>query len=196
MNTLISILILTLGFYAVAQDVKSDGPSMGESITLHLECEQANTSCISLMNSEGKAFLIEKTPALILDPQSISELTPNQGSYGVPSLGVTMVPEKAQAFRELTEKSLGKRLALVFNQKVLTAPVVQSRIDDGRVQITMGASLSKEIFWKDVPWMKERIVTERTAQTWDANRNLWLYALLGIGILAGATWYAFRAPKT
>jgi preprotein translocase subunit SecD len=43
-------------------------------------------------------------------------------------------------FGEMTGKAVGKRMAIILDDKVTSAPVIQSKIDGGRSSITMGGS--------------------------------------------------------
>jgi preprotein translocase subunit SecD len=47
-------------------------------------------------------------------------------------------------FSDATEAAIGRKLAIVLDGRVVSAPVVQSRIPGGRIQITMGGSDLKE----------------------------------------------------
>ena len=52
------------------------------------------------------------------------------GEYGLPEVGFHLTKEGAKAFGRLTGANIGKRLAIVLDGKVQSAPVVQSRITD------------------------------------------------------------------
>jgi preprotein translocase subunit SecD len=52
------------------------------------------------------------------------------------SLGFTR--EAAQRFADLTGRSVGRKLAILLDGKIESAPVIESRIEGGRARITMG----------------------------------------------------------
>ncbi len=55
-----------------------------------------------------------------------------------PNVGFTLSPKGATTFDRLTNENLHKRLAIVLDSIVHSAPVIQSRIPGGRGQITLG----------------------------------------------------------
>ena len=56
-----------------------------------------------------------------------------------PYVGLEFKPQGAKVFEEITGANIGKRLAIVLDGNVYSAPVVQSRIAGGSAQITLGA---------------------------------------------------------
>ncbi len=56
-----------------------------------------------------------------------------------PYVALEFKPNGAKLFEELTGANIGKRLAIVLDGNVYSAPVVQSRIAGGSAQITLGA---------------------------------------------------------
>jgi len=59
------------------------------------------------------------------------------------SILITLTGEGAKKFAELTKSSIGKRVAIVADNQVLSAPVVQQEISGDSIQIT--GNLSKEV---------------------------------------------------
>lgn len=55
-----------------------------------------------------------------------------------PYVGLEFKPQGAKIFEEITGSHIGKRLAIVLDGNVYSAPVVQSRIAGGSAQITLG----------------------------------------------------------
>ena len=55
-----------------------------------------------------------------------------------PNVGFSLNPRGAVAFDKLTAESIGRRMAIVLDGIVHSAPVIQSRIGGGRGQITLG----------------------------------------------------------
>lgn len=54
-----------------------------------------------------------------------------------PEVGVVLTAEAARTFVSLTESHVGWRLGIVMDGEVLGAPIIQSRIESGRLRITM-----------------------------------------------------------
>ncbi|AKU89885.1 Protein-export membrane protein SecD [Vulgatibacter incomptus] len=59
---------------------------------------------------------------------------------GKPYVSLSFDPEGARAFEQLTGANIGKRLAIVLDGNVDSAPVVQSKIAGGSAQITLGGN--------------------------------------------------------
>ncbi len=59
-----------------------------------------------------------------------------RGNRGEPEIAFTMQPEAAAAFAKVTADNIGRRLAIVLDGKLYSAPVIQSPITGGRGQIT------------------------------------------------------------
>jgi preprotein translocase subunit SecD len=60
------------------------------------------------------------------------------GESGEPYVSVTFNTVGARVFSELTEQNVGKRLAIVLDGNVHSAPVIRERIPSGQAQITGG----------------------------------------------------------
>jgi len=60
------------------------------------------------------------------------------GESGEPYVSVTFNTVGARVFSDLTEQSVGKRLAIVLDGNVHSAPVIRERIPSGQAQITGG----------------------------------------------------------
>ncbi|HKI05907.1 MAG TPA: protein translocase subunit SecD [Thermoanaerobaculia bacterium] len=69
--------------------------------------------------------------------RDLSNATPSRGDVGQPIVSFTLKPAGAAAFGELTGQNVGSGLAIVLDGRVMTAPVVRSRISD-RGQIEGG----------------------------------------------------------
>ncbi|MBE0544149.1 MAG: hypothetical protein IH623_22650 [Verrucomicrobia bacterium] len=55
---------------------------------------------------------------------------------GMPQIDFVLTPAGAAAFARVTRDNVGRRLAMVLDGEVQTAPVIRSPIDTGRAQIT------------------------------------------------------------
>lgn len=85
-------------------------------------------------------YLVDKEPELtgetITDafPQPGSGYDP--GSFGKFECSLTFNDEGARVFSRVTGANIGKRLAIVLDHKVHSAPTIQAKIRDGRARIT------------------------------------------------------------
>ena len=62
--------------------------------------------------------------------RDLSNAQPAGGEFGQPVVSFTLTPQGASAFGELTGQNVGSGLAIVLDGRVVTAPVVKSRISD------------------------------------------------------------------
>lgn len=53
-----------------------------------------------------------------------------KGRLGEPNVGFSLTPDGARKFGDLTGNNVGRRLAIVLDNKVVSAPKINSRIDD------------------------------------------------------------------
>ncbi len=83
-------------------------------------------------------YLVEVGSGLTGDElqEAIVRIDPQQNR---PYVGLEFKPNGARLFEELTGANIGKRLAIVLDGNVYSAPVVQGRIAGGSAQITLGA---------------------------------------------------------
>ncbi|MFC3867225.1 protein translocase subunit SecD [Helicobacter equorum] len=77
---------------------------------------------------EGALLLVKKVP--ILDGSSISSASPARDNNGKYVVNFMLNSDGAQQFGNFTAKNIGKRLAIVLDDKVYSAPVVRARISD------------------------------------------------------------------
>ena len=97
---------------------------------------------------------IHRTPYLLITGERISGDLLDDARIGAdefnrPMVNVHFNPEGTRQFDELTKKNVGKRLAIVLDNNVKSAPVLQSHIPDGRAQITLGSYSSHEQMMKE-----------------------------------------------
>ena len=64
-------------------------------------------------------------------------------SYGIAEVRLTFVSEGAKKFAKVTEKNVGKQLAVVLDGKIMSAPRIREPISSGQAQITGDFSLDE-----------------------------------------------------
>lgn len=87
------------------------------------------------------------TPAVELTGDDLVDASVNQGDATdnyQPSVNLEFSPAGAKIFEELTARSVGKRMAIVLEEIVDSAPVIQGRIGGGTARITMGGNRSQQ----------------------------------------------------
>ena len=85
-----------------------------------------------------------RTPYLLITGERISgdlldDARIGSGEFGQAVVDVQFNPEGTKQFDALTKANVGKRLAIVLDDEVKSAPVLQSHIPNGRAQISMGS---------------------------------------------------------
>jgi len=84
-----------------------------------------------------RKFLLKTPP--VLDGSMITDATVGfTQKTNQPAIFFTLNSQGAQIFGDFTGKNVGKRLAIVVDNKVYSAPVIQERIGGGSGQITVG----------------------------------------------------------
>ncbi|MCE9571514.1 MAG: hypothetical protein K8W52_00010 [Deltaproteobacteria bacterium] len=84
-----------------------------------------------------RTYLLERTPALTGASVATAEAVTNPDTRES-TVMVEFDRTGAQTFADLTARIVGRRLAIVLDGSIKSAPVVMSSIRGGRVQITMG----------------------------------------------------------
>jgi preprotein translocase subunit SecD len=83
----------------------------------------------------GTPYLLKKKAELTGDMLSDAQV---QVQGNEPYVSLTFNEVGAEIFSELTGNNIGKRLAIVLDDRVSSAPVIKSKIPQGRAQITLG----------------------------------------------------------
>jgi len=78
-------------------------------------------------------YVLKRMP--ILTGAYLKDAYPGRDQYGMPAVNFELNSQGARIFEEYTSKHIGKRLAIVLDDKVQSAPVIQSQIG-ARGQIT------------------------------------------------------------
>ncbi|HIV49133.1 MAG TPA: protein translocase subunit SecD [Candidatus Helicobacter avicola] len=114
-----------LQFMAVDEDRNARVNLMSES-----EAESYGDVILPFAQDEGEGafLLVKKVP--ILDGSAISSASPARDNNGRYVVNFTLNSDGAQQFGNFTGKNIGKRLAIVLDGKVYSAPAVRARISD------------------------------------------------------------------
>lgn len=82
-----------------------------------------------------KGFIVLKKD-VVLDGSYINDARAGQDQFGRPAVDFSLTLEGADIFAEITRNNVGRRLAIVLDGRVRSAPVIQTEILGGRGQIT------------------------------------------------------------
>lgn len=62
---------------------------------------------------------------------------------GQPSVSITFTKEGGEKFAKITEENVGKKVAIILDNQIISAPVVQEKITGGQAQITGSFTLDE-----------------------------------------------------
>jgi len=89
-----------------------------------------------------RTYLLTRRVELTGDYLTNATVAPGTAEKPQPYVSLEFNTQGAMIFDELTGRSIGKRMAIVLEDMVDSAPVIQSRIPGGRAQITLGGMKS------------------------------------------------------
>jgi preprotein translocase subunit SecD len=78
--------------------------------------------------AEEKFFAVEKKP--VITGRDIAAASPSTGPIREPIVVFRLKPEAADVFSEVTGANIGSRIAIVLDGRVVSAPMINSRIGD------------------------------------------------------------------
>ncbi|SFV90244.1 Protein-export membrane protein SecD (TC 3.A.5.1.1) [hydrothermal vent metagenome] len=84
--------------------------------------------------NEQQKYLLRQIP--VLDGSMLTDAKVGFDKNNQPVINFTLNGQGAKIFGDFTAKAVGKRMAVVLDNKVYSAPVIRERIGGGRVQIS------------------------------------------------------------
>ena len=105
-------------------------------VIMYEERENQTTNTISKV-----PYLIKKR--ILLDGSRLTNARVEFDQFGQPRIGITFDRKGARRFEKITDENQKKRLAIVLDKKVYSAPTIQDRISGGRAVITGNFSLNE-----------------------------------------------------
>ena len=85
-----------------------------------------------------------RVPAIELTHEHLIGAEVGRSEHDLPHVLITFSAEGARRFEELTASLVRRRMAILIDGRVLTAPTVQERIGGGRAMITLGSVSDEE----------------------------------------------------
>jgi preprotein translocase subunit SecD len=98
---------------------------------------------LSAGSEHWRSFWLEKQP--ILDAGDIESAEAEANQAGVPMIRIKLKEEASRRFAEVTGKNLGRKIAIVMDGVVRTAPVVQAKITGGELVLSTGGASPQEV---------------------------------------------------
>jgi len=142
--------ITLIGETALLEFVEAEwAPENIESLTPEklelLAGKNARIGKIVHSNAGGKAGV--ETPIILkntaLTGKDLQMASPGTDQYGKPVVNIEFTKEGAQKFYEVTKRCSGKPLAILLDNKVISAPRVNEAIPSGRAQISGNFSIGE-----------------------------------------------------
>lgn len=96
-----------------------------------------------------RTFTLERKVPLTGDDLVDARVTPGTDTNPRPGVSLSFGPAGAKIFAELTAASVGKRMAIVLEQNVDSAPIISTKIPDGHAFISMGGSRTNQEMLQD-----------------------------------------------
>jgi preprotein translocase subunit SecD len=79
-----------------------------------------------LPGPNGEWYLLKYPP--VITGADLQDAYPTTDSYGRPAVGFTLTLSAGKKFAEFTAKNIGKPMAIVLDNKVISAPIIEARI--------------------------------------------------------------------
>jgi preprotein translocase subunit SecD len=117
---------------AAVETTQSGLPQSGFFAVLERADGQKTLSLPDPDNRE-KPFLINAIP--VVSSIDIARATPSFSQDGMPNIQITLTPQGRTSFGIFTGMNVGKKLAIVVDGRVLSAPIITSPINGGEVEI-------------------------------------------------------------
>jgi RNA polymerase sigma factor (sigma-70 family) len=138
--------LLVGGVATVAlSDGRSDGAvgsaSSGLQMRIVLDAATADSEILtkSVTNSGSGKVILETfhvQKKVLLDQSAIESASVSTNWVGGRQIGFTLTPTGKEQFAKITRENMGRRLAIIIDGKVISAPVIQSEIRGGKGNIS------------------------------------------------------------
>jgi len=169
--------IFTLYFlmHALLASVHAD-----DGLYFYLECSPGQ-DCIQLAYGNGKTESVQAAPVQVLARADIQSASIQQGE-GIPlSLKIKLRKEASAAFEKITGENIGKKLLVVFDNKILNTPTINAPIADPVIIIGSGYD-EQGPFWKRASWLQDLIKDSNRAR----GRSIMIYGIVALVVLLAA----------
>lgn len=127
---------------AVAADIES-APVFQMRLVAETPSATAEPMVVVLKSSDRtitNTLNVEK--AVLIDQKALKSASVGKDSFGHPVIDIAFNEKGKEQFAVVTQQNLHKRLAIVIDGHLISAPVIQSSITGGKAQIS--GSFSKE----------------------------------------------------
>lgn len=151
-----------------------------DKLYFYIECSPGQ-KCIDLAYDNGKKESVLATPAQVLARADIKSASVQMGVGAPQSLNIELGKEAAKKFEKITGENIGKKIMVVFDNKILTAPTVNAPISGPRIMISGGYG-EHGPFWEKAPWLQDLIKDSYRA----SGRSVMIYVIIALAISISA----------
>ncbi len=145
------------------------------SLCFYLECSPGQ-QCIDLAyDDNGKTESVVATPVQVLGRVDLESARVQVNANIPQALEIELSREASRKFEKITGDNIGKRLMVVFDNKILTAPTINARISERRLTIYAGRS-QQGPFWERAPWLQDLIRGSAIA----GSRSILIYVVIAL----------------
>jgi hypothetical protein len=148
-----------------------------DRLHLYLECSQGS-QCINLAYASGKTDSVQATPALVLAGDNVKSAIVQTGAETQQFLELELGKEASTKLETVTGENIGKRLMVVFDNKILIAPTILEPIAGPKLRVGRGSE-GQEPFWKRAPWLQHLIRDSYK----ESGRSVMVYLAIAIAVL-------------
>jgi hypothetical protein len=151
-----------------------------DALYLYLECSPGQT-CIDLPHGDSGRLSLLATPALVLGKADFKSASLQTYEGTQMAVLFELQKQSADAFGRVTGANIGKKLAVVFHNKILTAPTIRESIGGGKIRLDGG----KDPFWRQAPWLQDLIDDSYRA----SRRSVMVYVFVALAIAISAFFF-------
>jgi hypothetical protein len=158
----------------------SGSANADDKLYFYIECSPGQR-CIDLAYNNGKKESVLATPAQVLARADIKSASVQMGGNSQQSLNIELGKEAAKKFEKITRENIGKKIMVVLDNRILTAPTVHEPITVGRIMLWSGYG-EHGPFWEKVPWLHDLIKDSYRA----SGRSVMIYVIIALAISISA----------
>ncbi|MFQ5952130.1 MAG: protein translocase subunit SecD [Candidatus Omnitrophota bacterium] len=121
----------------------SDDPELLKKAVSGEPVEGFELKTMETRDEREEALLVEEDAALTGDMLVDASVQFSQQGFGLPYVSLELNDQGGDIFAEVTGLNVGRRMAVVLDGQIYTAPVIRERIPSGRAQITGNFSVQE-----------------------------------------------------
>ena len=118
------------------------------------------------------------TPALVLRKADVKSASVQTYGDARMTINCELHKEAADVLEKVTGENIGKKLVVVFHDKILVAPTIRSSIGGGKIKLDGGLAP----FWREAPWLQNLI--EDSYKT--SARSVMVYVIVALAVSISA----------